>query len=336
MAFGLYSGPSPEEEYRTPIREIAPYQATAVQSAISEYRTLLQGLTKGSEAYDLTARPTTWMDIQAQQVSGTGAAREALAFNQAEMGTFMSMARSLTEADVATRTAMLDQYVPDWRQQRDKAASINEALMSGEIPKDVADQLKRSAAFTSVMGGGGAGTQRALTARDLGTTSLQLQQQGMVGAQNWTNMMANLLPKQTSAAEIMASQGLTSAQAIQVAQQNAANALAAATTNVVGRTKTALDVETQRLQAEESKAMADYRAASVQAQGFGTILQTQAGLEKNKYEAASAAAEIAQANMAMVRPQYRTENWGLYSSYTYPTWDYSGIQKASQYGFGIQ
>jgi hypothetical protein len=322
--------------YQTPIREIAPFQATAVQSAISEYRTLLQGLTKGAEAYDFTARPTTWMDIQAQQVSATGAAREAMAFNEANMGRFTEMARSLTEADVATRSAMLDQYVPDWRQQRDKAASINEALMSGEIPKDVADQLKRSAAFTSVMGGGGAGTQRALTARDLGTTSLQLQQQGMTGAQNWTNMMANLLPKQTSAADIMATQGLSSAQAIQVAQQNAATSLAAATTNVEGRTRTALNVEAQRLQGEEAKALADYRAASTQAQGFGNILTSQLNLEQTKYEAAAEAAKIAQSNMAMVQPTWTTRRTGMYSSVTSPSWDYSGVQRASQYGFGIQ
>jgi hypothetical protein len=333
---------SEKNRYRSPYQEIAPFYATPTETEISSYRTMLQGLAKGAGAYDFTARPTTWMDIQAQQVSATGAAREAMAFNEANMGRFTSMARSLTEADVATRTAMLDQYVPDWRQQRDKAASINEALMSGEIPKDVADQLKRSAAYTSVMGGGGAGTQRALTARDLGLTSLELQQRGMTGAERWTNMMANLLPEQTSAADIMATQGLTSEQARVTAMQNADLALRAATTNVEGRTKTALSVEDQRLRGEEQKRLADASAAQIQSTGFGNILTARMGLEKQKYDVATQAAEIAMQNMAMVQPTYQSGYergaGGFGSVYTYnrPSWDYSGVQSASGYGFGIR
>jgi hypothetical protein len=326
----------PRSGYQTPSQEIAPFYASNVQSAISEYRNLLQGLTRGSEAYDLTARPVTWQDVQAQQVSATGAAREAMSFNEENMGRYTSMAQELTRADLSTRTSMLDQFVPDWRQKRDAASAINDSLMRGEIPKDVADQLKRTAAFTSVMGGGGAGTQRALTARDLGTTSLALQEKGMQGAERWTTMMANLMPEQTRATDIMATQGLSSSQTLQTALANAQAQLGAATTNVQGRTKTALEVESMRLGAEEAKAMADRGAAQIQATGFGNILSAQAGLETQKYNVAQAAAEAALANMASTRPSWQTQRTGMYSSVTYPTYRYGQGSSASAMGFGIR
>ncbi len=52
-------------------------------------------------------------------------------------------------------------------------------LLRGEIPQDVQDQVQRSTAYQSLMSGtAGSGMSRALTARDLGLTSLGLEQQG--------------------------------------------------------------------------------------------------------------------------------------------------------------
>ena len=329
--------PAPPSGYRSPTQEIPTYSASNIERSLGIYSNLLRELGGGSVQYDMTARPVTWQDVQAQQVSATGAAREALSFNEANMGRFTAMAQELTRADVASKTAMLDQFAPDWRQKRDAASAINESLMRGEIPKDVADQLKRSAAYTSVMGGGGAGTQRALTARDLGTTSLQLQQQGMQGAERWTALMEGLMPEQTRAADIMATQGLTAGQALQTSLQNAANQLAAATTNVEGRARTALQTEEMRLQAERGKATTDIARGSLLVTGFGNIVNAQADVEAKKYEAATMASLIAQQNLQNVQPTWQTRNYGLYSSRTYPTWDYSGVQtSASQYGFGIR
>jgi hypothetical protein len=331
--------PFPQSGYRSPVREIAPFQASAVQAAIGEYRTMLQGLGGGASQYDFTARPITWQDVQAQQVSATGAAREALAFNEANMGRYTAMAQELTRADVDTRTSMLDQFVPDWRQKRDAASAINESLMRGEIPKDVADQLKRTAAFTSVMGGGGAGTQRALTARDLGTTSSALQQQGMKGAADWTTMLSNLLPEQTRAADVMATQGLTSGQVLTTALANAESQLRAGTTNVEGRARTAVQGEELRLRGEGEKAMADYRRGTILSQGFGNILQAQAGLERNKNEAAQKAAEAALENMQNVRPEWksRTQIGGGYTwTEQYPVYTYGAGTSAAGVGFGLR
>ena len=331
--------PFPESGYRQPIKEIPTFQASTIESAISDYRTMLQGLGKGAESYDFTARPISWQDIQAQQVSATGAAREAMAFNEANMGRYTAMAQELTRADVASKTAMLDQFVPDWRQKRDKAAAINDALMRGEIPKDVADQLKRTAAYTSVMGGGGVGTQRALTARDLGTTSLALQTQGMAGAANWTQMMANLMPEQTRAADVMATQGLTSAQTLATALSNAAQSLEAAKTNVQGRATTAYQSEALRLEGEKEKAAADYNRASLLSTGFGNILKSRADLESEKYKVQTMASLIAYENMQNVKPEWkwRTQiGGGYFWQEQYPTYTYGAGTSASGYGFGIR
>lgn len=337
MAFYSSLNRAPASGYRSPTREIPTYSASNIERSLGIYSNLLQQLGGASTQYDMTARPVTWMDIQAQQVSATGAAREALAFNEANLSRFTSMAQELTRADVASKTAMLDQFAPDWRQKRDAASAINESLMRGEIPKDVADQLKRSAAYATVMGGGGAGTQRALTARDLGTTSLQLQQQGMQGAERWTNLMAGLMPEQTRAADIMATQGLTAGQALQTALANAENQLRAATTNVQGRTQTALQTEEMRLQAERGKAATDIARGGLLVSGFGNIVRAQADVEAEKYKAATLASLIAQENLQNVQPTWQTKRTGMYSSITYPTYDYSGVQtSASQYGFGIR
>ncbi len=52
-------------------------------------------------------------------------------------------------------------------------------LLRGEIPQDVQDQVYRSTAYQSLMSGtAGSGMSKALTARDLGLTSLGLEQQG--------------------------------------------------------------------------------------------------------------------------------------------------------------
>jgi hypothetical protein len=57
-----------------------------------------------------------------------------------------------------------------------------QSLLAGNVPADVQDQIRRSAAYTSLAGGtagAGTGTTGAITARDLGLTSLDLMQRGV-------------------------------------------------------------------------------------------------------------------------------------------------------------
>jgi hypothetical protein len=61
-------------------------------------------------------------------------------------------------------------------------------LIKGELPQDVKDATMRNSAFQSLMGGtAGSPMAGALTARDLGLTSLQLQQQGTQMAEAGSN-----------------------------------------------------------------------------------------------------------------------------------------------------
>lgn len=79
----------------------------------------------------------------------------------------------------------------------------SEQLLHGEIPEDVKQQVQRSSAFQSLMGGtAGSGMASALTARDLGVTSLNLigqgaQLAGQAGnaAQRWASLSGAELPQ---------------------------------------------------------------------------------------------------------------------------------------------
>lgn len=58
--------------------------------------------------------------------------------------------------------------------------------VSGEIPTDVSEAVRRNSAAKSLYGGfGGTGMSRNLTARDLGLTSLDLTQKGLDSAGRW-------------------------------------------------------------------------------------------------------------------------------------------------------
>lgn len=62
------------------------------------------------------------------------------------------------------------------------------SMLRGEIPEDVGRQVEQRSAQRAAAGGfGGSGMQRALTARDLGLTSLNLIQQGINSAGQWLN-----------------------------------------------------------------------------------------------------------------------------------------------------
>lgn len=70
-----------------------------------------------------------------------------------------------------------------------------QSLLNGQIPADVAAQTQNSAAYAALTGGfGGSNMAHALTARDLGQTSLSLQQQGASNLNQQTQLAAALNP----------------------------------------------------------------------------------------------------------------------------------------------
>lgn len=77
--------------------------------------------------------------------------------------------------------------VPGYQEAQAKRAENALALLRGELPPDVAAQVQRQAASRAVSGGfAGSQAARNLTARDLGRTSLALQQ---AGGQQFANIL---------------------------------------------------------------------------------------------------------------------------------------------------
>jgi len=77
--------------------------------------------------------------------------------------------------------SLLNQALPGYQGMIGQMQKNVGQLQQGQVPGDVQDQIRRNAAYQSLIGGtagAGTGTAGAITARDLGLTSLGLQQTG--------------------------------------------------------------------------------------------------------------------------------------------------------------
>lgn len=128
---------------------------------------LLGGLIGGGKKPDIPDYvPVIAGDVQAET------ARD----NLAVLGDAAELGRETNLAHARANMAVLDEYLPG---QFDAARANTGSLLAGEIPGDVAAQVIQSGAARSFAGGfQGSGIGRNLTARDLGLTSLNLQQGG--------------------------------------------------------------------------------------------------------------------------------------------------------------
>jgi hypothetical protein len=278
--------------------QFIPQYPGGSRADIQSYLRAINQMTTG-RGFDFQAQPVTFNDVRARQVSAQAAVDMSLGSNEANEARFAGMAQRLTEADTATRMQMLDQFVPQWRTQRDTAAAINQAYMQGEVPRDVANKLQRDAAFMGLASGGyqGGANIRSVTARDLGLTSLDLQQRGMAGAERWTGLMANLMPEQTTAAGVMATQGMTPQMALETSLQNAANQLQADITTSQGRMEAGYRTQDIGLRAAIGRSAAEQGWAGMRAEGLGTALQASTSERLNQFIAASQASDIQFANL---------------------------------------
>jgi hypothetical protein len=86
-------------------------------------------------------------------------------------------------------TSYLNKIAPGFTDTLNKGFENTLSELKGEIPADVSAEIMRSSAFKSLMGGfGGTPMGKALTARDLGLTSLNLTQLGNNSAQIWDKL----------------------------------------------------------------------------------------------------------------------------------------------------
>jgi hypothetical protein len=84
---------------------------------------------------------------------------------------------------------LLNRMIPGFSDLVKKGLETSGQMMSGELPQDVQDQIMRSDAFQSMMGGfSGSSMARNLTARDLGLTSLDLIGKGGSAMQQWSKL----------------------------------------------------------------------------------------------------------------------------------------------------
>lgn len=135
-------------DYRTESLSLGDRFAAAAGASMDEYRSLL------NEAGDLTPE---------------------------RLSKFTQAADFLSKAAVDTRARMLSAADPRALELSAIADENAAAMMSGRISADMQANLARSSAMRALQGGFGASSEmgRGLAARDLGLTSLDLQQRGM-------------------------------------------------------------------------------------------------------------------------------------------------------------
>lgn len=116
-----------------------------------------------------------------------GEQQRAIQQNIAALEPATELARKTTEAEQTQLEAQLRRAIPGYDQMLQQASKNIGAALRGEITPEVSSQVQRSTAARALAGGfgGGTGMGRALTARDLGLTGLQLQNQGLAQAQNF-------------------------------------------------------------------------------------------------------------------------------------------------------
>jgi hypothetical protein len=118
-----------------------------------------------------------------------GMAQQSLQFG-------LQNAPAVNQANMQQLQALLGQALPGYQQAVGKSMANIQSQLSGQLPADVINQIQRSSAFGALRGGfAGTGAAQALTARDLGLTSLQLTQQGEQGLQGMLGASRYLMPQ---------------------------------------------------------------------------------------------------------------------------------------------
>jgi hypothetical protein len=119
----------------------------------------------------------------------------------------MAYAPQINQFQMNQLQGLLGQALPGYQGIVNQMTTNAQQFMQGVVPTDVQQQIQRSAAFSSLMGGtagAGTGTSGAITARDLGLTSLNLTQQGQQMGQNLIQMARNyLMPQPVNPASLL-------------------------------------------------------------------------------------------------------------------------------------
>ena len=143
---------------------------------------------------------------------------DAIKQNIASLKPASELAQKTTAADQSVLEEQLRRAIPGYDKLIAQAGSNIGASLRGEISPEVSAQVQRSTAGRALSGGfgGASGMGRSLTARDLGLTGMQIQNQGLQQAQSFIQqqrMFGMVQPFSTS------SMFITPAQRVGVMQQ---------------------------------------------------------------------------------------------------------------------
>jgi len=168
--------------------------------------------------------------VNAERVNGVDGATQALNFNAQNLDNYQNMASTMNQGAMEDRLKMVQEFAPQWANQRDIADKSNMAMMKGEIPLDAQQATARSNAYKSFQSGtsGTVSGRDGLLARDLGMTSLNLIQRGQDNAQSWLRTNKEIaMPSQVGAGDVMSAIGFNSGTAIGTMEGNANRKLSA-------------------------------------------------------------------------------------------------------------
>ena len=147
-----------------------------------------------------------------------GEQKKAIQQNLQSLPAASELAQKTTTADQSVLEEQLRRAIPGYDKLIAQAGSNIGASLRGEISPEVSAQVQRSTAGRALSGGfgGASGMGRSLTARDLGLTGMQIQNQGLQQAQSFIQqqrMFGMVQPFSTS------SMFITPAQRVGVMQQ---------------------------------------------------------------------------------------------------------------------